>query len=292
MQTQTDLPEVNTSKEVTHTSGMQIVGSSMTEFRPTNVTKVLLDSIQKIIECSAQAYKAIDDTIPILKLIAPKCNVENKDSLNQLDTLSKYITNNIVIVDQINEETFKEKMEKEKHKFFDEKIKKCMGHIDTLLPALRKTIKEFKDLYRDTCKTNILIVDIDKEISKVQIEINDIADNFIDSSEPLSVIEQKIAGFEEKLEKLEKEKERIKGKAKDLKWRLSPKLDYLISLRKEISEALVQGLKTLEEQMQLLNGTIQRTEAVLKDSERFTESLNLVLADLFQIVTNRLEGSS
>lgn len=112
MQTQIDLPEVTTSKEITHTNGIQIVGSSIVEFRPTNVTKVLLDSIKKIIECSSQEYKAIDDTIPILKMIAPKCNVDNKDSLNQLDTLSKYITNNIVTVEQINEEAFKEKLEK------------------------------------------------------------------------------------------------------------------------------------------------------------------------------------
>lgn len=254
----------------------------MIEFKQTNVTEVLLDSIKKIIECSTQAYKAIDDTIPILKLIAPKCNVENKDSLNQLDALSKYITDNIVTIDQINEETFKEKMEREKHIFFDEKIKKCMRQFDTLLLALSKTIKEFKELYRETCKTNILIVDIDKEISMIQKGVNDIANNFIDmSSKPLPVIEQKIASFEEKLEQLEKEKERIKGKAKDLKCRLSPKLDYLISLRKDISEALVQGLKTPEEKMQNLTGTIQRTKATLKDSNRFTESLNLVLEDLF-----------
>lgn len=121
MQTQTDLPEVKTSKVITTTGSMEIVktigqtfGSSMTEFRPTNVTEVLLDSIKKITECNAQAYKAIDDTIPILKLIAPKCILDNKDSLGQLDTLSKYITDNILTVDQINEDTFKERMNKEK----------------------------------------------------------------------------------------------------------------------------------------------------------------------------------
>lgn len=75
----------------------------MIEFRPTNVTKVLLDSIKKITECNALAYKAIDDTIPILKLILPKCNMDNKDSLSQLDTLSKYITANILTVEQIND---------------------------------------------------------------------------------------------------------------------------------------------------------------------------------------------
>lgn len=239
MQTQTDLPKVTTSKEITHTSGIQIVGSSIVEIKPTNVTKVLLDSIKKIKECSSQAYKAIDDTIPILKMIASKCNVDNKDSLNQLDTLSKYITDNIVTVEQINKEAFKEKLEKEKHKFFEEEIKKCMRQFDTLLPALCNTLKEFKTLYRDTCKTNFLTVDIDKKISKVQEEINKLADNFINSSEPLSVFEQKTTGFEEELLKLEREKESIKGKAKDLKWKLSQRLDYLASLRKEISEALV-----------------------------------------------------
>lgn len=116
-----------------------------------------------------------------------------------------------------------------------------MRQFDTLLLALCKTLKEFKNLYKDTCKTNFLIVDIDKKINMVQEEINKLTDNLINSFEPLSVFEQKITGFEEELQKFEKEKERIKGKAKDLKWRLSPKLDYLTSLRKEISEALVQG---------------------------------------------------
>lgn len=132
MQTQTDLPKVNINKEVTHTGRLQIVkvvgqssGSSLTEFRLTNITEVLLDSIKKITECNAQAYKAIDDTIPILKLIAPKCNVENKDSLSELDALSKYITNNLLTIEQINKETFSEKMNKEKEKFFEESINRC-----------------------------------------------------------------------------------------------------------------------------------------------------------------------
>lgn len=96
MKTQTDLPEVETSKVTTTTDSTKIVktvgqtsGTSMIEFRPMNMTEVLLDSIKKNTECNAQAYKAIDDTIPILKLIAPKCIVNNKDSLGQLDTLSK-----------------------------------------------------------------------------------------------------------------------------------------------------------------------------------------------------------
>lgn len=59
-----------------------------------------------------------------------------------------------------------------------------------------------------------------------------------------------------------------------------------MSLRKEISKALVLGLKTPEDQMHILTGTIQRTEVELKDSERFTNSLNFVLADIFQTVTH------
>lgn len=90
MQTQIDLPEVNTSL-VTSTGGTQNLGSSL-GYKSTNVTEVLLDSIKKITDCSSQAYKAIDDTIPILKVIAPNYNIDNKDSLGQLDTLCKYIT--------------------------------------------------------------------------------------------------------------------------------------------------------------------------------------------------------
>lgn len=84
MHTQTDPPEKEESKVITTIGIMEIVkiagqtsSTSIAEFRLTNVTEVLLDSIKKIIECSAQSYKAIDDTIPILKLIAPKCIVNN-----------------------------------------------------------------------------------------------------------------------------------------------------------------------------------------------------------------------
>lgn len=183
--------------------------------------------------------------------------------------MSKFITGNILTVDQINEETFKEKMEKEKEKFFEETIKKCMKHINTLLPTLNKTTLEYKELYRDTCKPHLLTQDIENKISTVQKEIDDIVDNIFGSFEPISIIEQEIVGFKEKMEKLEKEKERIKANARELKHKLSPKLDNLISLRKEISEALIQGQKSLEEHMHHLTGTIQRTEATMKDSNRF-----------------------
>lgn len=73
MQTQIDPPEAETSKVISPTNNIEIVkvigqssNTSMTKFRPTNVTEVLLDSIKKITNCNALAYKAIDDTIPIL----------------------------------------------------------------------------------------------------------------------------------------------------------------------------------------------------------------------------------
>lgn len=131
------------------------------------MTEVLLDSIKKITDCNALAYKAIDDTIPILKMIAPKCNIDHvKDSLGQLDTLSKFIFGNIITIDKVNEDTFKEKMEKKKEKFFEDIIKKCTKHINTLLPALNTTILENKELYRETCKPHLLTQDIEKEISR------------------------------------------------------------------------------------------------------------------------------
>lgn len=287
IQTQTDLLEVETSKVITTTDSMDIVKivgqtfcTSIAELQPTNVIEILVDSIKKIIECNAQSYKATDDTIPILRLVAPKCIVDNKDSLGQLDTLSKFITGNILTVDQINEDTFKERMNKEKEKFFEEIVKKNKEQIETLLPALRETILDFKKLYRDTCKTNILTEDLDKEISKAQDEINNIADNLIGTLDSFLEIEKKIVDLEDKIEKLEKDKERIKDKAKSLKCKLGPKLDYLISLRKEISEALVPGLKTPEEKMYILTSIVQRTQEALQDSKRFSGSLNLVLTDI------------
>lgn len=191
MQTQTDLPEVNTSM-VTSTD-TQFVGSPS---KSTNVTEVLRESIKKIIDYSSQAYKAIDDSIPILKTIAPNCNIDNKYSLGELDTLCKYISGNM---EQIKVESVKNIVEKEKHKFFEEEIKKCNRYFDTLLPELCSLLKEYKNLYKDTCKTNILTVDIDKKISKTQEEINKLADNFVNSPNSLSIFEDKLANFETEL---------------------------------------------------------------------------------------------
>lgn len=99
MQTQTDPPEVDSSKSVTSTGSTEIVkvigqtsSTSLIEFRPTNETELFMDSINKITDCNALAYKEFDDTIPILRMIAQKFNLDNlKDSLSQLETLSKYI---------------------------------------------------------------------------------------------------------------------------------------------------------------------------------------------------------
>lgn len=163
--------------------------------------------------------------------------------------------------------------------------------METLLPTLRETILDFKKLYRDTCKTNILTEDIDLEISKAQNEINKIVDNLIGTSYSFLEIEKNIADLEEKIQKLENDKEKIKVKAKNLKCKLGPKLDYLISLRKEIFEALVPRLKTPKEKMHIITSTVQRIEATLKDSKRFSDSQNLASTNLFQIVTHRLQGS-
>lgn len=107
-----------------------------------------------------------------------------------MDTLSKFIARNIIKVDKVNEDTFKEKMEKEKEKLFEDTIKKCTEHINMLLSVLNTTILEYKELYRETCKPHLLTKDIEKEISRAQKEIDDIGDKIIGSSEPISVIKQ------------------------------------------------------------------------------------------------------
>lgn len=139
-------------------------------------------------------------------MIAPKCSVENKDSLGQLDTLSKFITSNLLTIDKINEDTFKERMIKEKDKLFEDIVKKNKEEMDTLLLELGKIIYDFMKLYRDTCKTNVLIEDLDKEINKAQEKINNIVDNLIGTSNSFLELEKKIAEQEEKIKKLEKDK--------------------------------------------------------------------------------------
>lgn len=80
--------------------------TSTVDFRPTNVTDVLLDSIKKIIECNALAFKAIYESLPIFQMIAPACKVDHiVGSISKLDTLSEFISSNIHSIDKINEET-------------------------------------------------------------------------------------------------------------------------------------------------------------------------------------------
>ncbi|XP_059067463.1 uncharacterized protein LOC131858286 [Cryptomeria japonica] len=59
-----------------------------------------------------------------------------------------------------------------------------------------------------------------KLIPKTQKEIDDIADNLIGSSELTSVLDQEMAVYEEKIENIEKEKARLKLKARELKKKL------------------------------------------------------------------------
>lgn len=143
--------------------------TSTMDYKPTNVTDVLLDSIKKITECNALTFKAIDDSLPILQMIAPACKVDHiVGSIGKLDTLSKFISSNIQTIDKINEETIKERVNKEKDEFFDKTIKDCTGQIDSLLLALNSTILEYKELYREACKPHHLIEDIDEKIKKTQ----------------------------------------------------------------------------------------------------------------------------
>ncbi|XP_059069861.1 uncharacterized protein LOC131859797 [Cryptomeria japonica] len=89
-------------------------GTSSLDFRPTNVTDVLLDSTRKITECNALPFKAIDDTLPILRQIAPTCKVDDIIGyVGKLDTLSKFISSNIESIDKINEDTIRERTHKE-----------------------------------------------------------------------------------------------------------------------------------------------------------------------------------
>lgn len=122
----------------------EIGQSSIGEFRPTNIIEVLLDSIKRITDCNALAFKKIDNTLPILKMISPNCKIEHiKDYLGQLDTLSKFIDDNVLTLDKVNEDTIKERVEKEKNTFFENTIKKCTNHLDTLSSVPNSTILEY-----------------------------------------------------------------------------------------------------------------------------------------------------
>ncbi|XP_059064268.1 uncharacterized protein LOC131856491 [Cryptomeria japonica] len=155
------------------------------------------------------------------EMIAPECKVDHIiGSIGKLDTFSKFISANIQSLDKINEKTVQEKVDKENEVFFRETIKECTQQIDTLLLALNSTILEYKELYWEACKPHQLIEDIDDQIRKNQKEIDDNADNTIGSSKLSSIIEQEMTTHEEKIENLEKEKERLKIKARELKNKL------------------------------------------------------------------------
>lgn len=55
----------------------------------------------------------------------------------------------MLTIDKINEETVKEKVNKEKNEFFNKTSKDCNEHIDSLLPVLNSTILEYKELYKE-----------------------------------------------------------------------------------------------------------------------------------------------
>lgn len=220
--------------------------TSTGEFKPTNIREVLLDSIQRITNCNTLAFKEIDNTLPTLKMIAPTCQIDHiKDSLGKLDTLSKFIADNVITIDKVNEDTIKERVEKEKNTFFENTIKKCTDHVDTPLSVINSTILEYKELYREACKPHCLTEDIYEEIKKTQKEIDDITYNIIGSSRLISIFEQEMVVFEEKLEKLEKKKARIRSNSRELKEKLGQRLDNLITQRAKLSKATVQGERSL-----------------------------------------------
>ncbi|XP_059064822.1 uncharacterized protein LOC131856883 [Cryptomeria japonica] len=263
--------------------------SSILDFRPTSVIEVLLDSINKLMDCNALEFKTIDDSLPILQMIALEYKVDHIiGTIGKLDTLSKFISANIQSLDTINEKTTEEKVHKEKEVFFRKRIKECTQQIDTLLPTLNSSNLEYKELYWEVCKPHQLIEDIDDHIRKTQKEIDDIADDIIGSSELTSVIEQEMATHEEKIENLEKEKARLKMKARELKNKLGPRLDNLITHRNALSKARIQGDRTPEQKMHHLTRMIRQIETIIIDNTKFMQGLNLVLADIFQIVHNRL----
>ncbi|XP_059064685.1 uncharacterized protein LOC131856779 [Cryptomeria japonica] len=209
---------------------LTLPSTSTMDYKPTNVIGVLLDSIKKITECNALTFKAIDDTLPILQQIAPTC--------------------------KINEEKIRERVNKEKADFFNKSIEDCTRKLDSLISTLNSTILEFKELYRDVYKPHHLTDDIDDQIKQTQKEIDDIADNSIGSSELTSVLDQEMAVYEEKIENIEKEKTRLRLKAQELKNKLGPRLDNLLTRRNGLSKTTILGGRSLEEQMHHLTSMI------------------------------------
>lgn len=105
---------------------------------------------------------------------------------------------------------------------------------------------EYKELYREAYKPHHLTEDIDEQIRKTQKEIDDIADNMIGYSKLTSVLDQEMAIYEEKIEKLEREKARLKMKTRELMNKLGPRLDNLLTHRNELTKATIQGERSPE----------------------------------------------
>lgn len=143
------------------------------------------------------------------------------------------------------------------------------------------TIFEYKELYKEACKPHHLTEDIDEQIKKTQKGIDDIADNMIGSSELISILDKEMAIYEEKIEKLEREKARLKIKTQKLKTKLSPRLDNLLTHWNELSKATIQGDRSPEKHMHYLIRMIRQIETIISDNTKFLQSLNLVLADIF-----------
>lgn len=139
-----------------------------------------------------------------------------------------------------------ERVNKEKNKFFERTIKYFTRQIDSLLPTLNSTILEYKELYREACKPRHLTKDINEEIRKTQNEIYDIVDNTIGSLELASVLDQEMAIYEEKIEKLEREKARLRMKTWEFKNKLGPRLDNLLTHQNELSKVTIQGERSPE----------------------------------------------
>ncbi|XP_059064475.1 uncharacterized protein LOC131054486 [Cryptomeria japonica] len=161
-----------------------------------------------------------------------------------------------VSIDKIKEETIRERVNKEKTNLFNKFIKDYTGKLDSLIPELNSTILEFKELYRDVCKPHHLTVEIDDHIKQMQKEIDDIANNVIGSSELTSVLDQEMAVYEEKIENLEKEKARLRLKSWELKNKLGPRLDNLLTHQNGLSKATIPRGRSPEEQMHHLTSTI------------------------------------
>ncbi|XP_059066665.1 uncharacterized protein LOC131857899 [Cryptomeria japonica] len=86
----------------------------------------------------------------------------------------------------------------------------------------------------------------------VKIALTCKVDNIVGSI----VLDQEMVVYEEKIEKIEKEKARLRLKARELKNKLGPRLDILLTHRNGLSKATIPGGRSLEEQMHHLTDMI------------------------------------